>query len=116
MQSNSIKLSFPNLDENIEVDDYRVFFIGEPYKNNYIVFVAYYETEDDLNSNCGRSMMFWVGDDLSKPGLTLDSLKGSSKIQACFWEFDHQNDFLIPSFSLQWFDNPASNEVIGMAM
>lgn len=60
--------------------------------------------------------MFWIGDDLSKPGLTLESLKGASKIQACFWEFDHQDDNMIPSFDLQWFENPASNEVIGMAM
>lgn len=41
---NEIKLSFPGLDDSIEVDDYRIFWVGEPYKNNIVVFAACYET------------------------------------------------------------------------
>ena len=86
---NSIKLSFPGLSEGIEVDDYRVFWVSEPHRNNYVVFASYFATEDDVEGNIGKTMMFWVGDELAKPGLTLATLKESSKIKACFWEFDH---------------------------
>ena len=41
---NSIKFSFPDLSDSIEIDDYRVLWVCEPFKNNYIIFVAYYCT------------------------------------------------------------------------
>ena len=69
---NSIKLTFPNLNDNIEVDQYRVFWVSEPHRNHFVVFVAYYASEDDLNENIGSTLMIWFGDQLAKPGLTLD--------------------------------------------
>ena len=41
---NSIKFSFPDLSDSIEIDDYRVLWVCEPFKSNYIIFVAYYCT------------------------------------------------------------------------
>ena len=38
---NTINLSFPDLDESIEIDKYRLFSI-ERFKNNFIMFAAYY--------------------------------------------------------------------------
>lgn len=89
IQKNAIKLSFPDLHEDIEIDDFRVLWVCEPYKNNYIVFAAYFCSQDDLDDNIGKTMMVWMGDELAKPGLSLDSLKQSKKVKACFWDFDH---------------------------
>lgn len=62
-------------------------------------------------------MMIWMGGDISKPGLTMQALKDTSKIKACFWEYDHQNDDIIPSFDLEWYQNPrVPNEMLGFAM
>ena len=38
----TINLTFPNLNENIGIDKYRLFWIAKPYRNNYIMFAAYY--------------------------------------------------------------------------
>ena len=66
-----IKFTFPDLDEEIEVDQYRVFWISESFNNNYIIFAAYLNTEDDFEAQMGRTLMIWVGDELAKPGQTL---------------------------------------------
>ena len=86
---NKIKLSFPGLDEGIEIDDYRIFWISESYKNNIVVFAACYENQESVDDNLGRTIMFWIGDNLSKPGLTLDALKQGKKVMASWWEFSH---------------------------
>ena len=99
-QINSIKLSFPDLNAEIEVDNYRIFWVSEPHRNNYVVFASYFACQDDVDENMGKTMMFWIGDELAKPGLTLATLKDNDNIKACFWEFDHQDDDLIPSFSI----------------
>ena len=115
-QTNSIKFSFPDLSEDIEVDDYRVLWVSEPFKSNYIIFLSYFNTQDDLNDNIGKTLMVWVGDEIAKAGLTLEALKQSKKVKACFWEFDHMNDEIIPSFNVEWYQNPATTDMIGLAM
>ena len=113
---NQIKFSFPDLSEDIEVDMYRIFWICEPFKNNYILFAAYYASEDDKEENIGKTLMIWIGTEIACPGLKLETLKAKNKIKACFWDYDHMNDDLIPSYNIEWFDNPASPETIGIAM
>ena len=113
---NSIKLSFPGLSEDIAVDNYRVFWISEPHKNNTFVFAAYFEDESSVDDNLGRTLMIWIGDDIAKDGQTLDSLKQTKKIMASVGEIDHQNDDIIPSFNVEYYENPASDETIGLAM
>ena len=113
---NQIKLSFPGLSDEIEVDQYRVFWVCEPFKNNYILFAAYYASEDDVEENVGRTLMIWIGEEVGKPGLTLEALKASSHIKACYWDYDHCNDDRLPSYNLEWFDNPSAPETIGIAM
>ena len=62
-------------------------------------------------------MLIWIGDDLAKPGLTLQQLKDSSKIRACYFDFDHQNDEIIPTFQVEWYYNQRfPNEMFGFAM
>lgn len=95
---------------------YRIFWICEPFKNNYILFAAYYASEDDKEENIGKTLMIWIGTEIACPGLTLETLKAKNKIKACFWDYDHMNDDLIPSYNIEWFDNPASPETIGIAM
>ena len=94
------------MDPSIETDDYRVFWISEPYKNNYIIFAAYFSTEEELNDNIGKTLMIWIGDEIAKPDVTLNKLKQSQKVKTFFWDYDHMDDDLIPSFSLEWYDNP----------
>ena len=107
-----MNLSFPGLSDEISVDKYRLFWISEPYKNHYAMFAAYYEGEDDLNENIGRTLMIWVGQDINR-GTTLENLKGDKKVKAFCWpDRDHQNDDKIPSFSVQWMGNPQDEEVI----
>ena len=49
-QQSMIKFTFPDLDEEIEVDQYRVFWISESFNNNYIIFAAYHNTEGDFEA------------------------------------------------------------------
>ena len=52
-------------------------------------------------------MMIQVREEIAKPGLTLQQLKSEKKIKvACLFDFEHQNDEIIPSFNVEWFSNP----------
>ena len=84
-----MKLSFQNLHASIEIDDYRVFWISEPHKGNYIIFASYFNSQSDVDEKIGKTLMIWVGEELAKPGLTIDILKQYSQIKAHFWDFDH---------------------------
>ena len=85
----NINLTFPKLSEDISVDKYRLFWISEPYRNHYAMFAAYYEDEESLNDNFGRTLMIWVGEDIDK-NTSLDDLKGNKKVKAFCWpDRDH---------------------------
>mmetsp|Transcript_28155 Transcript_28155/g.37567 ORF Transcript_28155/g.37567 Transcript_28155/m.37567 type:complete len:118 (+) Transcript_28155:15-368(+) len=112
-----MKLTFEGLSEDIEVDDFRVFWVSEPFRNNYIIFAAYYESQDDFDDKVGKTLLIHVGEELAKPGLSLQKLKDSSKIKTCFFDFDHQNDDIIPSFNVEWYANKNEpEEMLGFAM
>ena len=100
-----INLTFPDLHEDIAVDKYRLFWIAEANSNNYVMFAAYYDDEESLEENIGKTLMIWVGKDLNKSS-SLQELKVSKKVKTFFWgDTDHQNDEKIPSFSVQWLLN-----------
>ena len=64
------------------------------------MFAAYYAEEDDLEDNLGKTLMIWVGEDINKNS-NLEDLKSKSKVKTFFWgDTDHQNDEIIPSFSI----------------
>ena len=110
-----INFSFPNMDPSIKTDNYRVFWVNEPYQNNYVIFAAYYSNEEELNDNIGKTLMIWIGDEIAKPDLTLDTLKQNRKIKTFFWDFDHMNDDIIPSFNLEWYKD-SEQGAIGVVM
>ena len=103
----SMKLSFPNLDPSIEIDNYRVLWISEPYKSNYIVFASYFNSQSDVDENIGKTLMVWFGEEIAIPVVCFNTLKSMNKVKAHFWDFDHQNDEIIPSFTVEWYENPA---------
>lgn len=120
---NTIKLTFPDLCDKFTVDKYRVLWISPPHKNTTIAFVTYFADEDSLEENVGQTLMVWFGEDLAKEAQTLDKLKAAKKVQAFCSDIDHQDDIMIPSFSLNWFESDSSssgasssNEMYGMAM
>ena len=94
---NTINLSFPDLDESIEIDKYRLFSI-ERFKNNFIMFAAYYSDQGSVDDNIGQTMLIWVGKDIGK-ATKLADLKANKKVKTFFWDsVDHYNDDIIPSF------------------
>ncbi len=70
----SIKLTFPDLHEDIMVDKYRLFTIERLQDGNFIAFGAYYETQSDFDDSIGKTMMFFFGDQVNE-GTSLDDLK-----------------------------------------
>ena len=57
----AINLTFPNLHEDIGVDKFRLFWIAEANLNNFIMFAAYYDDQESLEDNIGKTLMIWVG-------------------------------------------------------
>ena len=100
----TINLTFPKLNDDIEIDKYRLFWIEQPFKNNFIMFAACYPDQDSLDDNLGMTLMIWVGDDI-KQGTSLEGLKAAKKVKTFFWDLHHQDDNIIPSFSIQWLCN-----------
>ena len=84
---NKITLSFPNLHEDILVDEYRAYYLKVLHDGNLIAFGAYFSDEDALDENIGLTMMFFLGK------LQRDSTTESLNSQAYFWgEMNHVSD------------------------
>lgn len=66
---NSITLSYPDLHEDIGVDQYKAYYLQKCHEN-IVVFGAYFTSQDDLDDNIGSTIMFWFG-----PGLDLENAK-----------------------------------------
>ena len=93
-----ITLSFPQLHEDIEVDYYQIYSL-QTVGHNLVAFGAYFRTKDDLESNCGSTMMFWLGEITAKSSMQSLTNKGA---KAFFWkDMNHQDDENIPMVKLQ---------------
>jgi len=98
---NQINLSFPNLHEDIQVNEYRAYYLKILHDGNLIAFGAYFTDEDALAENIGSTMMFFLGK--LKPDSTTETLNS----KAFFWnDMNHVSDDIdrLPMIKLDYIE------------
>ena len=62
----SMTITFPGLHPDITVDKYRLFSIERIKDGSYLAFGAYYRKQDKFDKNEGKTMLFFLGNQIDE--------------------------------------------------